>query len=368
MKVGILGTRGIPNHYGGFEECAEHLSVHLVSMGHQVWVYNSHRHPFGQKNYQGVEIIHKYDPEHRFGTFGQFIYDLNCIIDSRQRDFDIILLLGYTSSSIWQKLLPSTAVIISNMDGLEWKRSKYSSRVRKFLRYAEKWAANGSDILVADSKAIQSYLNTRYPTDSVHIAYGAETLGKGDPSVLENYNLEPNTYHLLVARLEPENNIETVLDGVLISENQFPFLVVGNHETDYGQFLKGKYKDSRIRFVKGIYDKDKLNNLRHYARLYFHGHSVGGTNPSLLEAMASKVFIVAHANEFNREVLRDNAAYFRDASDVANHLDHWEKTAAAKEQIANNTRRIKEKYHWKKVAEEYEITFQQALIRKPKSE
>lgn len=366
MKIGILGTRGIPNNYGGFEECAQHLGVHLVSRGHQVWVYNSHRHPYNQKNYLGVEIIHKYDPEHRMGTAGQFIYDLNCIIDSKKRDFDIILLLGYTSSSLWQKLLPSKAVIISNMDGLEWKRSKYSSRVQQFLKYAEKWAAKGSDILVADSKGIQEYLERKYRVDSVHIAYGAEIIGKGDPSILESYNLNAHAYHLLIARLEPENNIETILDGVLRSDNSSPFLVVGNHETTYGQYLKKKYKDGRIRFVQGIYDKDKLNNLRYYARLYFHGHSVGGTNPSLLEAMASKVFVVAHQNKFNHEVLGEDAGYFNDAGDVANHLDHWEKTAAAREQIANNTRKVREKYHWKLIAEEYEITFQQALIRKRK--
>lgn len=366
MKIGILGTRGIPNNYGGFEECAEHLGVLLVSMGHQVWVYNSHRHPFNQKNYQGVEIIHKYDPEHRMGTAGQFIYDLNCIIDSRKRGFDVILLLGYTSSSIWQRLIPKKPVIVSNMDGLEWKRSKYRPQVRKYLEYAEKWAAKGSDILIADSQVIQEYLERKYAVDSVHIAYGADLSSKNEPQVLEAYNLEPEAYHLLIARLERENNIELILDGALRSESSHPFLVVGNHETAYGNFLKNKYKDSRIRFVQGIYEKDKLNSLRHNARLYFHGHSVGGTNPSLLEAMASKVFIVAHNNKFNREVLGEDAAYFNDPSDVANHLDHWEKTTAAREQIASNYRKVKEKYQWSLIAEKYEITFQQALIRKRK--
>ncbi len=288
------------------------------------------------------------------------------MIDSRQRNFDVILMLGYTSSSLWQSLLPKSSVLISNMDGLEWKRSKYSARVQKFLRYAEKWAAIGSDVLVADSLKIREYLNSKYPTDSVHIAYGAELMYKPDPEVLSTYNLQKDQYHLLIARLEPENNIATILEGVLKSENQYPFLVIGNHETAYGTWLKEKYKDSRIRFLQGIYDKDKLNNLRHHARLYFHGHSVGGTNPSLLEAMASKVFIVAHNNGFNREVLGEDAAYFVDASDLSNHLDHWEKTAKAREQIANNTRKVREKYQWKLIAEEYEVTFQQALIRKRK--
>src|SRR5690606_5763699 len=113
MKIAILGTRGIPNHYGGFEQFAEFFSVYLAQKGHEVYVYNSHNHPHQEPTFNGVNIIHCNDPEHKMGTFGQFIYDYNCIIDSRKRNFDIILQLGYTSNSIWFFLLPKKSYIVT---------------------------------------------------------------------------------------------------------------------------------------------------------------------------------------------------------------------------------------------------------------
>ncbi|HYD91010.1 MAG TPA: DUF1972 domain-containing protein, partial [Flavobacterium sp.] len=158
MKIAILGTRGIPNYYGGFEQFAEYFAAYLAEKGHEAYVYNSHNHPYQEKTFKGAHIIHKYDPEYRVGTFGQFIYDFNCIRDIRKRNFDIILQLGYTSSSIWSFMFPKKAIVITNMDGLEWKRSKYSAPVRQFLKFAERLAAISSDYLVADSLGIQSFL------------------------------------------------------------------------------------------------------------------------------------------------------------------------------------------------------------------
>ncbi len=139
MKIAIIGTRGIPNHYGGFEQFAEYLSLGLVEKGHMVTVYNSHTHPYQGNDWNGVKIIHCKDPEDKLGTIGQFVYDYNCIRDTRKRNYDIILQLGYTSSSVWGRLLPrKKSIITTNMDGLEWKRTKYSQKVQKFLQYAEK--------------------------------------------------------------------------------------------------------------------------------------------------------------------------------------------------------------------------------------
>ena len=134
MKIGILGTRGIPNHYGGFEHFAEHLSKGLVERGHDVTVYNSHKHPYHEKEWNGIKITHCFDPEYILGGAGQFVYDLNCILDARKRNYDIILMLGYTSSSVWGKLYPKNSIVITNMDGLEWKRAKFSKPVQNFLK------------------------------------------------------------------------------------------------------------------------------------------------------------------------------------------------------------------------------------------
>jgi hypothetical protein len=137
MKIGILGTRGIPNAYGGFEQFAEHLSCGLVKKGHEVFVYNSNLHPYQQTEWHGVQIIHCRDLENKLGTAGQFVYDWNCINDSRKREFDILLHLGYTSDSIWHWRWPRKTIHIVNMDGLEWKRSKYNKPTQRFLKWAE---------------------------------------------------------------------------------------------------------------------------------------------------------------------------------------------------------------------------------------
>ncbi len=362
MKIGILGTRGIPNYYGGFEECAQQLGTRLVAMGHQVTVYNSHLHPYQQKVYEGVEIIHKYDPEHRIGTFGQFIYDLNCILDARWRSFDVLLMLGYTSSSVWQRFLPPKAVVITNMDGLEWKRSKYSSRVRQFLKKAEGWAARGSDILIADSQEIEKYLTQTYESGAVYIPYGAHIVKDPDPSALSQFGVEPGEYNLIIARLEPENNLEIILGGVQKSRSSRITFVIGNHETPYGEYLKNRFGDSRIRFIKSLFKKNKVDNLRYFSHLYFHGHTVGGTNPSLLEAMACSCMICAHDNPFNREVLGESGNYFLDENDICNALDILDRNPVQLAKIKANRQKIKQKYNWNLVAEQYEVVFQQALI------
>jgi len=148
-----------------------------------------------------------FDPEVTIGTPGQFVYDLNCIIDSRKRDFDIILQLGYTSNSLWHKLLPRNSKIITNMDGMEWKRSKYGRSVQYFLKYAEKLAVKSSHLLIADSEVIQDYLMKTYQLPSTYIPYGADIFEEPDPEVLTNFGVTPRQYYLLIARMQPDNHI-----------------------------------------------------------------------------------------------------------------------------------------------------------------
>ena len=364
MKIAILGTRGVPNYYGGFEQFAEYFSAYLAEKGHEVYVYNSHNHPYQEKMFKGAHIIHKHDPEYKMGTFGQFIYDYNCIMDSRKRDFDIILQLGYTSSSVWFFLLPKKPVIISNMDGLEWKRSKYSAPVRQFLKFAERLAALSSDHLVADSLGIQKSLKKRYGKESEYIAYGAHPFENPDVEVIKNYNVLPESYDMIMARFEPENNLDMVLEGIAQSKELIPILVVGNHNTKYGKYLKAKYKTfAQIQFVGGIYNIEHLNNLRYYSRFYFHGHSVGGTNPSLLEAMASKAFILAHNNDFNKGILKNNAYYFSTPNEVANFVKTLKKSDNL-QLIENNYKAIIEDFNWEKINGDYLQFFKKCLTDK----
>lgn len=364
MNIGIIGTRGIPNHYGGFEQLAEYLSKGLVERGHQVTVYNSHNHPYQEATWNGVSIVHCKDPEHKIGTAGQFIYDLRCIHDSRKQNFDIILQLGYTSSSIWSKRFPKSAKIVTNMDGMEWRRSKYSNNVRRFLKYAEKLAIKHSDVLIADSLGIQLYLQENYSNDSIFIPYGATAFTSPTESALRDFNILPYEYNMLIARLEPENSIEIILDGVVAEGATAPFLVVGNHKTKYGDYLKGRYDShTNIQFVGSIYDIDILNNLRYYSNIYFHGHTVGGTNPSLLEAMASSALICANTNIFNAAVLEEEALYFSNVEDVHNILHATKKTDYSLF-LEKNLTKINADYSWKKIVSSYEDAFSLAIKKK----
>jgi len=361
MRIAILGTRGVPNHYGGFEQFAEFFSVYLAQKGHEVFVYNSHNHPYKEKTFKGVNLLHQYDPEFKIGTAGQFIYDLNCILDSRKRNFDIILQLGYTSSSVWYFLLPGKPLIITNMDGLEWKRTKYSKLVQKVLLFAEKLAVKSSDYLVADSLGIKKYLSEKYRKESTYIAYGANTFDNPNESLITKYNVEKYNFNMILARLEPENNIETILDGIVLSGDKTTMLVIGNHNTKFGTYLKEKFHShTNIRFVGAVYNLEHLDNLRYYSNLYFHGHSVGGTNPSLLEAMASKALIIAHDNDFNKAILKENAYYFSNSEDVKKLTLHIKKSDNL-HIIQNNHTAIAAEFNWDKINGEYLQLFQTSL-------
>jgi glycosyltransferase involved in cell wall biosynthesis len=361
MKIGILGTRGIPNHYGGFEQFAENFAEYAANLGHDVFVYSSHNHPYKEDNFKGVHLIHCYDPEQKIGSVGQFIYDLNCIIDARKRDFDIILQLGYTSSSVWYSLHPKNAIVVTNMDGLEWKRTKYSKKVQSALKVAEKWAINKSDFLISDSIGIQKYIKERYNKESTYIAYGAHNFNTPNEDILNDFQIKKLEYNMIMARFEPENNIDMVLEGVMLSKTQNPILVIGNHETKYGNYLKDKYQtDTRIRFIGAIYNLEYLNNLRFFSNIYFHGHTVGGTNPSLLEAMASKALIAAHDNDFNKGVLQESAFYFSSKNDVEKILNSIKKNDNL-QFVENNYILIAKSFNWKKINEQYLQLFEDCL-------
>lgn len=356
LTIGILGTRGIPNHYGGFEHIAGYLSRGLVQKGHQVTVYNSSKHPYQEKEWHGVNIIHCFDPEYIIGVPGQFVYDLNCIMDARKRKYDIILMLGYTSSSVWKFLYPQQSIIITNMDGLEWQRTKYSKPVRRFLKYAEKLAVQSSRFHVADSPVIKEYLDSTYNIKSKYLAYGACLCPAADEQLLAEYGLKKYQYFLLMARMEPENNIEMILDGYCLTASEKKFVVIGNTGNGFGKYLVARYKnDSRIIFEGAIFDDLKVQSLTSFCSLYFHGHSVGGTNPSLLDAMAAKVPLAAHNNLFNKSILKNNAVLFTNSADVCNLINT--NKYADEAHINNNYAAIQNEFTWEMIIDKYESYF-----------
>jgi glycosyltransferase involved in cell wall biosynthesis len=353
LKIAILGTRGIPNNYGGFEHIAGWLGRGFVNKGHEVTVYNSSKHPYHGKEWYGVKIIHCLDPEYLIGIAGQFIYDFNCIRDARKKNFDVILMLGYTSSSVWGFMYPKTIPVITNMDGMEWQRKKYSWPVRHFLKYAEIIAIRKRGFYIADSPVMKKYLDNKYNIKSRYIAYGADGCPVADENLLIEYGLKKYRYFLLMARMEPENNIEAILDGYLLSGTKLKFIVIGNTDNRFGKYLVKKYKmETRIVFSGPIFHEPKVQSLTAFCNLYFHGHSAGGTNPSLLDAMAARVPLAAHDNPFNKYILKDNALYFKSANDICAIINKNKYTNDI--HINNNYYNVTEEFNWPKIIDQYE--------------
>ena len=372
MKIAFVSTRGIPNNYGGFEQFAEYISVGLAQKGHEVTVYSPHYHPYQERDYKGVRIKHVYSPEKWMGgSIGSFFYDYACLKDAlRKENFDIIYEAGYTS------IIPAyirfnvkdikRPIFTTNMDGLEYKRTKFNKWVQKYVFWEERMAVKHSHYLIADNMGIKDYYKEKYGKESKFLAYGANIYDNYNPEYLKEYGLEQNNFYIIIARLEPENNIDMAIDGYLASEQygKRPLVVVGKTNTPYGKKLVKKYgKDNNIKLLGGIYDFDKLNSIRHFSYAYFHGHCVGGTNPSLLEAMASDCFIFSHDNVFNRSVLRDNAIYYQSAEDVTKLLNGVDDIVTNNKEdfISKNLDAIRNEYSWEKLVDEHEQYFKWML-------
>ena len=372
MKIAFVSTRGIPNNYGGFEQFAEYISVGLAERGHEVTVYSPHYYPYKENVYKGVRIKHIYSPELWMGgSMGSFFYDYSCLKDAlKNEDFDIVYEAGYTS------IIPAyirfnvkaikCPLFTTNMDGLEYKRTKFNPIVRKFVFWEEKMAVRHSHFLIADNMGIHDYYKEKYGRESKFLAYGANIYEDYDASLLKEWGLAPDEYYLLVARIEPENNLYMAIEGYMASKEygRRPLIVVGKTNTSYGKQLLKRYGgDPHVRFVGGIYDFKKLNSVRHFSFAYFHGHSVGGTNPSLLEAMASDCFILAHDNIFNRAVLGKNALYYSSPSAVSDILNGVDSLAAQHKVgfVRNNLEVIRQEYSWDKLVDEHERYFKWML-------
>ena len=378
MKIAFVSTRGIPNNYGGFEQFAEYISVGLAVRGHDVTVYCPHYHPYQKNDYKGVHLKHIYSPEKWLGgSIGSFFYDFLSLRDALKNErFDIIYEAGYTSiipAYIWFNVKNiKYPVFTTNMDGLEFKRSKFNKWVQKFIHWEEKEAVKHSQYLIADNMGIHDYYKNVYGKESYFLAYGANIYHNYCTQHLDDLGLTPHEYYLIIARIEPENNIKMIIDGYRKSKEYLdkPLVVVGKMTTKLGVQLLKKYStDPAIKFIGGIYDFDKLNSIRYYSYAYFHGHSVGGTNPSLLEAMAASCFILAHQNIFNNAVLKDSALYFRSSEEIE-HMLNKISTLIENHKITFITRNlnvIEQEYSWAYLVNRHEEYFKRLLSNTRKS-
>ncbi len=233
--------------------------------------------------------------------------------------------------------------------------------MRRFLKKAEKWAALNSDFLIADSTGIQDYLKEEYGKSSAYIAYGAQLMGEGDEGILREANLEKYGYNLLISRMEPENNIEMIIQAHLMCDAAKPLIIVGKYTNTFGAYLYKKYSGEKIKFLGPIFNLHKLNSLRFYSHFYFHGHSAGGTNPSLLEAMSSYALIFAHHNVFNQAVLGEDAFYFESAEEINQLLSRKIDRNDYSHFLKNNAIKIERDYSWNYIIDLLENFLQFAL-------
>ena len=356
MKIAVLGSRGIPNRYGGFEEMAAQTAPLWVQAGHEVVVYSTSDHPDQQKSFKGVSIQHIFNPESIFGLGGQFIYDLLCILHARRQNYDVILQLGYTTSGIWSFLWPSKKTI-TNMDGLEHQRAKYAGLLSLFLKWSERRAVKRSKLLVADNPEIARYLG-KYNWPIRTVAYGSNVIESvpQPEKILERAQLPAEGFHLHIGRVQPDNHVAEILESA--KDTGELLIAVGDYSTKYGRRLKSKYACENIIFPGTIYDKELLNALRTNCIFYLHGHSVGGTNPALLEAMGCGAMVLAHNNPFNESVLGGLGALWSDEDELKALLVQRPSAAIRNEQSVISKERIREHFNWPRIAQEYLEAFQ----------
>jgi len=352
-RVAILGCRGIPARYGGFETFAEELGARLVARGFDVTVFcqaSDEREP--PRAHRGVRLEYVRVPP--LGPARALAYDVLAL--RRARAYDVVYMLGYGAAAFLGLARRGSNRVWVNMDGLEWRRAKWGRLARAWLARMERAALRSADRVVFDNAAVRRAVAGEAADARVHvIAYGAELAHEPDPRVLESLALRRHAYFLLVARIEPENHVLEILRAHARSGVAHELLVVGDlaRAGRYGADCRAA--GGAARFLGALFDPCTLHALRRDSAAVVHGHSVGGTNPSLLEAMAAGAPLVAHDNPFNREVLAGDASYFRHEDELVAVL----RAAAAwspEERLrrgALHRARIEQRYTWEQVAEQY---------------
>lgn len=355
----ILGTRGIPARHGGFETFAERLAIHLTQRGWKVVVYcqgdKSVRHRIDD-TWQGVDRIIL--PVKREGAPATLEFDWACVRDVVKMRPGVALTLGYNTAifCVWVRLLGIPNLI--NMDGLEWRRDKWRTHERAWLWLNERIGCWTGEHLIADHPAIADHLATRVSRAKIStIAYGAEPVAGAHDEPLANFGLAPDHYGIVIGRPEPENSILEVVRAFSQRTRHAKLVVLGNFDPKrtYHRDVMGSASDEVV-FPGAIYDAGTVRSLRYHARFYLHGHKVGGTNPSLVEALGAGNAIIAHDNVFNRWVAGIGGRYFSSQSECESHINDvlGDDDTVAKMR-ASSIERFASAFQWGSILDRYEV-------------
>lgn len=388
QTVYIVGSKGIPAKYGGFETFVEKLTQFQQDKDVQYVVAcmreNSAKSGITEDVFEhnGAKCFNIDVPN--IGPARAIAYDiaaLNKAIDMAIENKDqapifyvLACRIGPFMGAIKRKIKAIGGTLMVNPDGHEWLRAKWSWPVRRYWKLSEQLMVKQADLLICDSKNIEAYIQNdyaKYQPQTTYIAYGTDTsksiLTKEDEKVrnwFQEKGVKEHDYYLVVGRFVPENNYQAMIKGFMASDSQKDFVLITNVEENkfYQQLLKetGFDQDPRVKFVGTVYDQELLKYIRENAFAYFHGHEVGGTNPSLLEALESTKLNLLLDVGFNREVGEDGAVYWKkdDLSSVINHVEAWDSSQI--DQLAQkSSRRIAEAFTWNKIVEDYEMLFKE---------
>lgn len=359
MRIAILGTRGIPASYGGFETFAEHLSTRLVTRGHEVTVYcRSHYVSPRQLEYHGVRL--KVLPTIRHKYFDTVVHSFLSALDAAPRGFDAALICNAANAPFAPILRLTGTPVAINVDGLEHKRKKWNWIGQQYYLLTERLATILPNRMVTDAGVIKDYYLARYNARSTMIAYGSEVERRPNPDLVKRWRVEPNRYVLYVSRLEPENNAHLVIEAFKKTRTAHRLLIVGDapYAHDYINDLKARARgDKRIIFTGFVFGQD-YRALQQNAYCYVHGTEVGGTHPALLEAMGSGNCVLTLAAAENIEAVGDAAILWESESDLTRQLQRVLRDGSLVHSYRNRAQaRVQQYYDWEGVVDQYEQLF-----------
>lgn len=357
-RVSILGTRGIPARHGGFETFAEKLSIYLTARGWAVTVYcQDDAGHYRRSFWDGIELIHI--PVKAAGAKGTVIFDWKTVISAVSSDGGgLFLTLGYNTAlfNFIQRLKGQINII--NMDGIEWRRDKWGFVAKTWFWLNERAGCWIGNHLVADHPRIKDHLATRVSADKITmIPYGGDEVLSADAALLTTHGVEPGAFSVIIARPEPENSFLEMVRAFSSKQRGHKLVVLGNFNPERNAFHKQVMNaaSDEVIFPGAIYEAPAVQALRFYSRFYLHGHRVGGTNPSLVEALGAGCAVIAHDNHFNRWVAGPEAAYFKDEAECAALFDRLLADDTALERMKAASRaRFYERFTWERVLSEYE--------------
>jgi glycosyltransferase involved in cell wall biosynthesis len=355
MRIAMVGTRGVPARYGGFETAVEEIGRRLVERGHEVVVYCRSSSRDGEPKlaeHRGMELVHLPAARKRsLETLSHTGLSVGHLLGNRP---DAAFVFNAANAPFLPLLRAARIPVATHVDGLEWQRAKWGTVGRRYYRMAEAMAVRWSDALIADARGIADYYTREFAAPTTLLTYGAPLISPGTDRLAE-LGLEPDGYHLAVARFEPENHVDVIVDGYRRSGASKPLVVVGSapYSDAYTQRVHG-LADERVRFLGGVWDQKQLDQLYANCFTYLHGHSVGGTNPSLLRALGAGAAVIAFDVDFNREVVAEAGRYFSDAADVAALVNAAEDDPIVVQLDGKRARELAEGYDWDDVSVGYE--------------